>query len=166
MRPAAARASSANFRRRISNEVDALSDCVSSHTKQYRGLSGRSRPLFLDPHSLEFFRRLSLFCRLLHCHELAALLAALGPCGGAAERGFHLRSLLHCTLAGIVAFRLVDCHSVVSLTAAGKARNRAKGSNGGTENAYGRGSNQDRVAMVFSLPLPCRTTFGCSLQRQ
>jgi hypothetical protein len=76
----------------------------------------------LLPSQPELFRGLGLFRCFLHGHKLAVRLAAFGLRAGAGELGLHLRPLLHCALAGIVARWFVRRHSILPKSAAPRRR--------------------------------------------
>ena len=68
----------------------------------------------LPADTLEFLGGLGLLGRLLHRHELAALLVSLRPGGRAAELCLDLRTLLYRALPRVVTNRLVHRHGLRS----------------------------------------------------
>jgi ATP dependent DNA ligase domain len=76
--------------------------------------AGRLAASLLPADALEFLGGLGLLGRLLHRHELAALLVSLRPGGRAAELCLDLRTLLYRALPRVVTNRLVYRHGLRS----------------------------------------------------
>ena len=68
----------------------------------------RSSGVFLASHALEFFRDPGLLGRPFNSHELARLLAALGPGGRTTKLCLQLRALLHCRFTGGLVMDIYD----------------------------------------------------------
>jgi hypothetical protein len=66
-------------------------------------------PLF-RANAFEFFGSVGFFRGLLYRHELAGVLASLGPSRRTTEFCLYLRPLFHCAFSGVIAHRFIDCH--------------------------------------------------------